>query len=408
MKRKFFHIFLSSLFLGTLAYSYWMGFSLGKEKDPVYRELDIFAEGLAVVEQKYAEKKAPQDLIYGAMKGMLSSLDSYSEFLTPQEYKKLLTDTEGQFGGIGIEITLKDSLLTIISPIEDTPAWQAQIKAGDIIVKIDGKLTKGITLDEAVNKLRGEPGTKVTLTLLREKDKKIEDITITRAIIKLKDIKRAVILENNIGYIRISQFRENSAKELDKFLQDLSKKNLQGLILDVRNNPGGLLDCAIEVASRFLEEGKVVVSTKSRTEKEVVYKSLALREKYLKMPMVVLVNKGSASASEIVASALRDNGRAVILGETTFGKGSVQTVLPLSDNSAVRLTTSKYYTPKGLSIHEKGVEPDIIVAKEVNDEQKEDVFEKLDKEKDFEYQKDYQIMRALDLLKGLLVLSSHK
>jgi carboxyl-terminal processing protease len=408
MKRKIFSTLAAFLFLFVVVYSYWIGFSLGKEKDPVYKELDIFAEGLSLVEQKYVDEKTPQDLIYGAMKGMVSSLDSYSEFLTPDEYKKLITDTEGQFGGLGIEITLKDTLLTIVSPIEDTPAWTAGIKAGDIIIKIDGALTKGITLDEAVKKLRGEPNTKVTLTLLREKDKKIEDITINRAIIKLKDIKRALILEKGIGFVRILQFRENTAKDLDKVLQELSKKELKGLIIDVRNNPGGLLDAAIEVTSRFLEEGKVVVSTKSRTEKETVYKSLPVKEKYTAIPIVVLVNKGSASASEILASALRDNKRAIILGETTFGKGSVQTVLPLSDNSAVRLTTSKYYTPKGISIHEKGVEPDIVVVKEVNDEQKEDVFEKLEKEKEFEYQKDYQIMRALDLLKGLLVLGGSK
>lgn len=408
MKRKIFSIFAAFLFLGMAMYSYWMGFSLGKEKDPVYKELDIFAEGLAVVEQKYVDVKTPQDLIYGAMKGMLSSLDSYSEFLSPEEYKKLLTDTEGQFGGLGIEITLKDTVLTIVSPIEDTPAWAAGIKAGDIIVKIDGNVTRSITLDEAVKKLRGEPGTKVTLTLLREKNKKIEDVTITRAIIKLKDIKRALILENGIGFLRISQFRENTTKDLDRALAELHKKELKGLIIDVRNNPGGLLDTAIEVASRFLDEGKVIVSTKSRTEKETVYKASASKEKYTKIPIVILVNKGSASASEILASALRDNGRAIILGEVTFGKGSVQTVIPLSDNSAVRLTTSKYYTPKGISIHEKGVEPDIVVVKELNDEQKEDVFEKLEKEKDFEYQKDYQIMRALDLLKGLLVLKSNE
>jgi carboxyl-terminal processing protease len=383
-------------------------FSLGKDKDVVYKELDIFAEGLSVVEQKYVETKSPQDLIYGAMKGMLNALDSYSEFLTPGEYKKLLTDTEGQFGGLGIEITVKDTLLTIVSPIEDTPAWAAGLKPGDIIVKIDGVITKGITIDEAVSKLRGEPGTKVTLTILREKDKKVQDTTITRAIIKLKDIKRALILENGIGYIRITQFRENTVRDLDKALQDLSQKQMKGLIIDVRNNPGGLLDSAIDVASRFLDEDKTIVSTKSRAEKEVVYKSVPLKERYIKIPIVVLINKGSASASEILASALRDNGRAIILGETSFGKGSVQTIIPLSDNSALRLTTSKYYTPRGTSIHEKGVEPDIIVAKDTNDEQKEDVFEKIENQKEFEYKKDYQIVRALDLLKGILVLSPSK
>jgi len=408
MKKKFFSILLSFALLGIVVYSCLTVFSLGKEKDVVYKELDIFAEGLSVVEQKYVEVKSPQDLIYGAMKGMLNALDSYSEFLTPDEYKKLLTDTEGQFGGLGIEITVKDTLLTIVTPIEDTPAWAAGLKPGDIIVKIDGVITKGITIDEAVNKLRGEPGTKVTLTVLREKDKKVQDTTITRAIIKLKDIKRALILENGIGYIRITQFRDNTVRDLDKALQDLSQKQMKGLIIDVRNNPGGLLDSAIDVASRFLDEGKTIVSTKSRAEKEVVYKSAPLKEKYTKIPIVVLINKGSASASEILASALRDNGHAIILGETSFGKGSVQTIIPLSDNSALRLTTSKYYTPKGISIHEKGVEPDIIVVKDTNDEQKEDVFEKIENQKEFEYKKDYQIVRALDLLRGILVLGGNK
>lgn len=409
MMRKILFIALAFSILTLAIFSFRVGFSLGKEReDSFYKELDIFAEALVVIEKKYVDVKPPHDLIYGAMEGLLSSLDSYSEFLTPDGYKELLVETEGKFGGLGIEITIKDSLLTIVSPIEDTPAWLAGLKPGDIIVKIDGKTTRSITISEAVKKLRGEPGTKVTLTVVREKDKKIEDIALTRAIIKIKDIKRAVILENNIGYIRFTEFRENTPKELDKALDDLKKKGMQALIIDVRNNPGGLLDCAIEVTSRFLDTDKTVVSTKSRSEKEAIYKSLAVKEKYTTLPMVVLVNKGSASASEILASALRDNNRAILLGETTFGKGSVQTVIPLSDGSALRLTTSKYYTPKGISIHEKGIEPDIVVTKETNEESKEDVFEKIEKKDEFDYKKDHQIIRAVDLIKGLLVLSSNK
>jgi carboxyl-terminal processing protease len=391
--------------MGLLISSYQVGFSI--EKEEVYKELDLFAEGLAIVEDKFVEKKSFKDLIYGAMEGLLSSLDAYSEFLTPDEYKELLVETEGKFGGLGIEITIKDGLLTIVSPIEDTPAWRAGLKAGDIIVKIDGELTKGITLNQAVKKLRGKPGTKVTITVLREKDKRIEDITITRGIIKIKDIKRSLILEDGIGYVRIAEFRENTAQDLKKALKDLEKKGLKGLIIDVRNNPGGLLSSAIEVANLFLENGKVIVSTKSRTEEERIYKSFPTLGKYVNIPLVVLINKGSASGSEILAASLRENKRAILLGEPTFGKASVQTIVPLSDGSALRITTARYYTPSGRSIQEKGVESDIFVEeKEV--EVKEDVFERLEKKEKFNYKKDYQIVRALDLIKGLLVISSGK
>lgn len=393
----------------TFIYSYRVNISQAKEReDSFYKELDVFAEALAVIEKKYVEEKPPHDLIYGALEGLLASLDSYSEFLNPDEYRELVVDTEGKFGGLGIEITIRDTLLTIVSPIEDTPAWVAGLKPGDIIVKIDGKVTKGITITEAVKKLRGEPGTKVTLTVLKEKDKKIEDVTLVRAIIKIKDIKRAEIIEDGIGYLRISEFRENTARDLDKALQELNKKGLKAIVIDVRNNPGGLLESAIDVTSRFLETDKVVVSTKSRTEKENVYKSVALKEKYSNMPLVVLVNKGSASASEILASALRDNKKAVIMGETSFGKGSVQTIIPLSDGSALRLTTSRYYTPSGASIHEKGVTPDIVIANGPATEQKEDVFEKLETKKEFDYKKDYPIVRAVDFLKGMLVLKDNR
>ncbi|MBU2436875.1 MAG: peptidase S41, partial [Candidatus Omnitrophica bacterium] len=258
---------------------------------------------------------------------------------------------------------------------------------------------------KAVKKLRGVPNTKVTITVLREKERELKEIAIVRGRIKIKDIKNAGILKDNIGYIKIAEFRETTSRDLGKALSEVKKENLKGLILDVRNNPGGLLHSAIGVASRFLETGKVVVSTKSRSEEEVTYKSLPEVEKYLNIPIVVLMNKGSASGSEILAAALRENSRAILLGEATFGKSCVQTVVPLSDGSALRITTSKYYTPLGKSIHEKGVEPDISVSKE-EAEKKEDVFDQLEKPKEFDYEKDYQIVRALDLIKGLLVLSS--
>jgi len=400
MKKR---VIVSTIVAVVVVASYGMGFSFGKEREDVYKELEIFSEGLAVIEKKYVEDKSAEDLVYGAMRGMLFSLDSYSQFLTPEDYKNLLIETEGQFGGLGIEITIREGLLTIVSPIEDTPAWRAGTKPGDIIIKIEGELTKGITLNQAVKKLRGKPGTDVTITVLREKTRKLEDITITRGIIKIKDIKRALILEDGIGYVRISEFRETTAKDLGKALAKLEKQGLKALVVDVRNNPGGLLTSAIDVSSRFLETGKVVVSTKSRDKSESTYKSLLFQKKYLNIPIVVLINKGSASGSEIVAAALRENDRAILLGETTFGKGSVQTIIPLSDGSAMRLTTSKYYTPNGESIHEKGIEPDILVSEEEDQKTKEDVFKEL-KNNDFDYRKDHQILRALDLIKGILVL----
>jgi len=408
MKTK---VFISSVVMTAIVIALFSGvvFSSGKNKDDFYKELEIFAEGLAVIEKKYVDDAAAQELIYGAMDGMLMALDSYSQFLTPEDYKNLIVETEGKFGGLGIEITIRSGLLTIISPIEDTPAWAAGIKAGDVILKIEGELTKDITLNEAVKKLRGDPDTKVKLTILREKakelDKRIQEIEITRGIIKIQDIKRALILEDNIAYVKISEFREKTSYDLGKALSRLGKEGLKALIVDVRNNPGGLLNSAIDVSSRFLEDGKVVVSTKSRSESEKIYKSVRLREKYLDIPIVVLINKGSASGSEILAASLRENDRAILLGETTFGKGSVQTIVPLSDGSALRLTTSKYFTPEGRSIHEKGIDPDILVSKEISDEQ-EDVFEELKEKKEFDYKKDYQILRGLDLIKGLLVLTS--
>ena len=390
--------------LAVIISSYQVGLSFGKDKDELYRELEIFAEGLVLIESKYVEEETAEDLIYGAMRGIALSLDPYSQFLTPDDYKNLLVETEGKFGGLGIEITMKHGLLTIISPIEDTPAWKAGIEAGDIIIKIDGEMTKDITLNGAVKQLRGDPGTKVILTVVRDESRKVEDITIVRGIIKIKDIKRPMILEDGVGYVKIGEFRESTSKDLSKALEKLDKEGLEALIIDVRNNPGGLLNSSIDISSKFLSNGEVVVSTDSRNEEKRIYKSDFFGKKYLNIPIVVLVNKGSASASEILAAALRENNRAVLIGETTFGKGSVQTILPLSDGSAMRLTTSKYYTPNGGSIHEKGIKPDIVIPKENVEKTEEDVFEDLDKKKEFDYKNDNQIVRALDLVKGILIL----
>jgi carboxyl-terminal processing protease len=421
MRKKITISIVAVIFFSTV-FSYWAGYSQGKAKEVTYKELDVFAEGLSIIEKKHVEEKKPQDLIYGAMQGLMASLDPYSQFLTPDEYKDLLTETEGEFGGLGIELTSKDGLLTIVTAMEDTPAFVSGIESGDIIVKIDGEITKGYTLSQAVKKLRGAPGTKVDIEVLKEKDKILKDITITRAVIKVKDIKSASVLEDGIGYLKIAEFREKTADDLDKALIDLKGKKIKGLIIDVRNNPGGLLYTAIEVSSRFLEEGKTVVSTKTRGEGEKIYPAKSTSLKLLDIPIVVLVNKGSASASEILAAALRENKRAVLVGETTFGKGSVQTIIPLSDGSALRLTTSLYYTPSGASIHEKGVKPDIEVAasakaeeENVSGKKEEAVFEKVNAAQEktkpaekLDYKKDQQLLRALDLIKGLVVLAPKK
>ncbi len=395
------------IFLAVAAASgmfYGIGYSTGRDRDEVFKKLDIFAEAMAAIEEKYVDEKTPDDLVYGAMKGMLRALDSYSQFLTPEDYKNLIVETEGEFGGLGIEITIRDGLLTIISPIEDTPAWEAGIQPGDIIVKIDGESTENITLQEAVTKLRGEPGTKVVLTILHQGQRELWEVEITRGVIKIDDIKDPSILEDGIGYIRIAEFRESTPKDLEKSLKELKEKEMRGLILDVRNNPGGLLSSAVNVTSMFLERQTLIVSTDSRSQREFEFKAGRFAGRALDIPVIVLVNKGSASGSEILAAALRDNKRAVIMGEPTFGKGSVQTIVPLSDGSALRLTTSRYYTPSGVSIHEEGVAPDIVVKRQEVDKE-EDVFRRLRKDNGFDYQKDYQIIRALDLMKGLLALS---
>ncbi|MBN2482627.1 MAG: S41 family peptidase [Candidatus Omnitrophica bacterium] len=408
MKKKWVLVALIVLLCGS---SYLVGFTLNRsDNDSSYEELDLFGETLSMIQKKYVEEKEFKDLIYGALSGMASSLDSYSQFLKPEDYRELLVETEGKFGGLGIEITMIDGLLTIVSPIEGTPAEKAGLKPGDVIIKIDGAVTKGITLNEAVKKLRGEPGEEVTVTVFRESDRRVENITIVRDIIKIKDIRESVLIAGGIGYIKLTEFREKTARDLDTALKNLADEKMKAIILDLRNNPGGLLLSAVDVASRFLGTGEVIVSTKSRKEEELVYKSVPYARKYLDVPMVVLINKGSASGSEIVAAALKDNKRAVLVGEKSFGKASVQSVVPLSDGSALRFTTAKYYTPSGESIHEKGVEPDIIVESKIvepSGQEQEDVFAKIkDKatEKEFDYTKDYQLVRAVDLIKGLLVL----
>jgi len=389
-----------------------------KKKGDLFRQVELFSDTLAIIQTEYVDEPVPKDLIYGALKGMLSSLDPHSQFLDPETYNELKVETEGKFGGIGIEITIKDGLLTVVSPIQDTPAWKAGIKPNDRILKIDNELTRDTTLTEAVKKMRGKPGTPVNLVILRESEKKILEFKIVRDIIKINDVKEARILEDGVGYIKLVEFQENTPQDITNALQKLSRENMNALILDLRNNPGGLLDVAVKVAEKFIENGKVIVYTKGRQQAQNL-KFIALGNRpILNLPIVILINEGSASGSEIVAGCLQDYKRAIILGTKSFGKGSVQTLIPLGDGSALRLTTSRYFTPLGKVIHGKGVMPDIRVEEgtiqvaknqELKGEKAQDVFEQLEKkeekqgkeEKTFDYKSDNQLMRAVDILKAV-------
>jgi carboxyl-terminal processing protease len=326
-----------------------------------YRNLKTFSEVLDMVEKNYVEPVDSTKMMQGAINGMMKSLDPHSTFMTAEMYKDLEVETRGSFGGIGIEITVLKDVLTVVSPIEDTPAYHAGVKAGDQIIKIDGKSTKDITITEAVKKLRGPRDTQVTITIFHEGMAKPKDIVITRSIIKIRSVK-SKSFEDHIGYIRISSFQERTAEDAKKVLREIEGKAgpLKGIVIDLRNNPGGLLNQSVEVSDLFMKSG-VIVSTRGRS-KSMESKSEAKDDgDEPTCPIVVLVNEGTASAAEIVSGALQDNGRAVILGTQTFGKGSVQTVIPLEDGAALKLTTAKYYTPKGRSIQAEGITPDIVV-----------------------------------------------
>ena len=384
------------------------------EKDNPYAQMELITRVMELIRKDYVdgEKVTYKDLSYGALKGMLSSLDPHSQFMEPQAYQDMKEDTEGKFGGIGVVISMsKEGFLTIVAPMEDTPGARAGLLPADRIIKVNGKVTEKMTLPEAVRQLRGDPGTKVTISVYRSKAKdpsdKIKDYTIERAEIKVDSVKDAKMIEDGIGYIRITQFNEPTADEFEKGLQKLEEQGIDALIIDLRNNPGGLLEAARKVAEKFIPKGDLIVSTEGRDlAQKVVYKSLG-GKKRVTMPLVLLVNNGSASGSEIVAGALQDLKRAVLVGETTFGKGSVQSILQLPDGSAVRLTTAKYYTPSHKVIHEHGVTPDITVPISEEDERKlaeQRVRANLPPDDDAEKAKkieDVQLGRAIDVLKGV-------
>jgi carboxyl-terminal processing protease len=330
--------------------------------EKTFSKIKVFSEALNEIQKKYVEEKDSKELIYGAIRGMMNTLDPHSSFLSPEEFKELEIETSGIFSGIGIEITLKDGVLTVVSPIEGTPADKAGLAPGDKILQIDEKSTKNMTMNDAVRLIRGQKGTKVILLIFHEGAKEPQKYTIVREVIPIKSVK-SKMLEEGYGYIRISTFQDKTTDDVQialKKLESANKEGLKGLVLDLRNDPGGLLNEGVKVADIFLESG-VIVSIQGRT-KDQNQKFLAHPNKDPHpYPLVVLVNEGSASASEIVAGALQDQKRAIILGTQTFGKGSVQTIIPLEDNSGIKLTTARYYTPSGRSIQAKGITPDILI-----------------------------------------------
>jgi len=323
-----------------------------------YEELKTFSEVLTQVQKSYVDETKVKDLVQGAIRGMLSTLDPHSAYMTADMYKEMQVETKGEFGGVGIQIGVKENRLAVIAPIEGTPAHRAGVKAGDFITKVNDETTKDLTLMDAVQKMRGPKGSKVNLTIQREGVPEALQFTLVRDTIKIESVKSKVL--DNIGYVRLTQFQESTGRDLTKVLKQFKEQKLQSTILDLRNNPGGLLTSAVEVSEQFLPSGKLVVYTKGRESKKDEWVSKG-KDQMDDSPMIILVNEGSASASEIVAGALQDYGRAVIVGTTSFGKGSVQTILPLGDGSGLRLTTAKYYTPKGRSIQSTGITPDIVV-----------------------------------------------
>ncbi len=392
------------------------------EYNDTYRQLDLFGDVFERVREQYVEEKADKELIENALNGMLSALDPHSSYLNDEKFAEMQISTKGEFGGLGIEVTMENGIVKVVSPIDDTPAAAAGIQAGDYIVQIDGEPVMGLSLSEAVGKMRGKVGTKIDLVVSREEEEAPLDFTIIRDIIKIRSVRHRV--EGNSGYIRITTFNQNVDDGLLKAIEEIKAElgpKLNGYVLDLRNNPGGLLDQAIATADVFLDKGEIV-STRGRHEKDTKRDNATPGDFADGLPMVVLINGGSASASEIVAGALKDHKRAILLGTKSFGKGSVQTVMPLPGHGAMRLTTARYYTPSGLSIQATGIEPDIEVEQATIESLKERrlreenlkgaldnaITKKIANDnakdaKDGEEEKpvDYQLLRALDLLNGL-------
>lgn len=393
---------------------------------PIY-ELRIFTEIFAKIKNDYVEKIDDRTLIEHAIRGMLEGLDPHSSYLDEKSYIELKENTIGKFGGLGIEIGIENGSVKVISPIDDTPAQRAGVKSGDLIIKLNNKIIKGMTLEETIKIMRGEPGSDIVLTIVRKGEKEPLNITITREIITLKSVKGKIISEN-YAYIRISNFQPNTTKDLKQMIEKLkieNKHHLNGLILDLRNNPGGTLNAAVGVADLFLKNDLIVYTEGRFDDAKLNFKAKPF-DILDKTPIVVLVNNGSASASEIVAGALQDNKRAIIMGNTTFGKGSVQTIIPIDDKSGLKLTTARYYTPLGRSIQASGIQPDIVVddiyfknnMKRTNNTIKEaDLNGHLNNSQDEKninnktadkIENDYQLYEALNILKALSIYNKNK
>ncbi len=396
-----------------------------------YELLNLFGEVMERTKLSYVEETSDKKLIEAAINGMLVSLDPHSSYLDEKSFKYMNEQTKGKFGGLGIEVTMENGVVKVVSPIDDTPASKAGLKSGDYITDIDGESVSGQTLNDAVDKMRGKIGTKVKLTISRQGEKPF-DVTITRDEIKIQSVK-SDIKNEDVAYIRVSSFTENVADGIKKAYEDAQKKTknkIRGIVLDLRNNPGGLLDQAVAVADLFLNRGEIV-STRSRNDEDTLKYSAKQGDITDGLPIVVLINEGSASASEIVAGALQDHHRAILLGEKSFGKGSVQTIIPLGEYGAMRITTARYYTPSGRSIQAKGIEPDIVVKEakievidhfynvseanlknalknEQNSDTKNNTKKDADKNDNTEDKsnKDYQLVRALDLVKALSLYGS--
>src|SRR6202048_3030704 len=386
------------------------------EEDTGYSQISIFAKAVQLLRQDYVDrnKTSYHELITAAMKGMLASLDPHSQYMDPNDFRDMQDDTRSRFNGLGIEVSMKNGLPTVVSPMEDTPAARAGILAGDQILKINGTATDKMELQDAVNLLRGVPGQKVTLTLLRPSTKEIKDYTLERVEIKVASVKGARLIDPElsgpfkIAYVRLIQFNEPTADDLAKALDDLQKQGMQALVLDLRNNPGGLLNSAVDVCAQFLPPNTKVVSTQGRVaSQQREYSTSGAAKDRPHFPMAVLANEGSASGAEIVSGALKDLHRAILVGETTFGKGSVQNVMQLPDGSALRFTTAKYYTPSKQVIHGNGVAPNIRVP--ITVEQERTLFTlrsgeiKPNEEKNLIKSKDPQMLRAIDALKGVMI-----
>ena len=361
--------------------------TFAQKKDALYEKLDLFGDILNTINKEYVKEINESDVIDGAINGMLQSLDPYSSYMNPKTFKNMNTETKGEFGGLGIEVTMESGLVKVISPIDDTPADKAGIKSGDYIIKLDDKQVKGLTLEDAVNTMRGKAGTPITLTIRRIDTNDPIAVKIVREIIKTKSVVSEV--KEDVGYLRLRSFNEKSGDELIDHIKEINKNksNVSGFVLDLRNNPGGLLTQAIKVSDTFLDSGEIV-STKGRDPKDVKIYNAKKGDEINGKPLIVLINGGSASASEIVAGALKDNKRAIIVGEKSFGKGSVQSIMPLSNGGGLRLTIAKYYLPSGETIENIGVQPDIKI------EQKKENFKINDPIND------NQLIYALKLLKA--------